>query len=102
MIYQTIDQLKHSITGVLTIDGGDVVISDEQGLRDTLINELAYSAVFSTDSEVKSSARWLIRRAGARLGCKASSIQTLYEAMGNRDNRRRHKNRLHGPPLPAG
>ncbi len=83
MIYRTIDQLKHNITGVLTIDGGDIVISDEKRLRDTLIDDLVYSAIFSPDSEVKSSARWLIRRAGARLGCMASSIQALYESMGS-------------------
>jgi len=82
MIYRNIDQLKQNITGVLAIDGGDVVIADENRLRDTLIDDLVYSAVFSTDSEVKASARWLIRRAGVRLGCVASSIQTLYEAMG--------------------
>ena len=83
MIYQTMEQLKHNITGVLIIDGGDVVISDEKRLRDTLIDDLVYSAIFSPDSEVKSSARWLIRRAGARLGCMACSIQALYEAMGS-------------------
>ncbi|MDO9514680.1 MAG: class II fructose-bisphosphate aldolase [Syntrophales bacterium] len=83
MIYRTIDQLKHNITGVLAIDGRDVVILDERRLRGALIDDLVYSAVFSTDSEVKSSARWLIRRAGARLGCMACSIQALYEAMGS-------------------
>jgi len=83
MIYRTIDQMKHNITGVLTIDGGDVVISDENRLRDTLIDDLVYSAIFSADNEVKSSAQWLIRRAGARLGCMACSIQALYEAMGS-------------------
>ncbi len=83
MIYQTINQLKHNIAGVLAIDGGDVVVSDENRLRNTLIDDLVYSAIFSTDSEVKSSARWLIRRAGARLGCMACSIQALYEAMGS-------------------
>jgi len=82
MIYQTIDQLKRSIAGVLTIDEANIGISDEKRLRDTLIDDLVYSAVFSADSEVQSSARWLIRRAAARLGCMACSIQTLYEAMG--------------------
>ncbi len=85
MIYQTIDQLKHNIAGVLTIDRGDVAISDENRLRGTLIDDLVYSAVFSADDTVKSSARWLIRRAGARLGCTSASIQDLYEAMGSGD-----------------
>ena len=83
MIYQTIDQLKQNIIGVLTIDEGDIVISNENRLRDVLIDDLVYSAIFSPDSEVRSSARWLIRRVGARMGCIASSIQSLYDAMGS-------------------
>ncbi len=82
MIYQTIDQLKQNIIDVLTIDKGDIVISDEKRLRDSLIDDLIYSAIFSSDDEVKSSARWLIRKAGTKLGCLVSSIQSLYEAMG--------------------
>ena len=83
MIYQTIGQLKQNIIDVLTIGKGDIVISDENRLRDVLIDDLIYSAIFSPDSEVRSSARWLIRRAGARMGCMAFSIQSLYDAMGS-------------------
>jgi len=83
MIYQTIDQLKQNIIDVLMIDKGDIVISDENRLRDVLIDDLIYSALFSPDNEVKSSARWLIRRAGSRLGCMVSSTQSLYDAMGS-------------------
>ena len=83
MMYETIDQLKQDISSVLAFDTGDVIISDEQRLRGTLIDDLVYTAVFSPDSDVKTSARWLIRRAGAQLGCVASSIQSLYEAMGS-------------------
>lgn len=83
MIYETIDQLKQATSGVLTVEGNDVIISDEARLRGTPIDDLVYAAAFSPADEVKSSARWLIRRAGARLGCVASSIQQLYEAMGS-------------------
>jgi len=85
MIYQTIEQLKHNLAGVLTIDGEDVVISDANCLQDVIIDDLIYSAIFSPDDEVKLSARWLIRKAGARMGCVACSIQALYEAMGSGD-----------------
>jgi len=82
MIYESLDQLKKGISGVLTIEKDDVTVSDETRLRETLIDNLVYSAVFSPDNEAQSCSRWLIRRAGARLGCVASSIQSLYEAMG--------------------
>ncbi|MCD6486575.1 MAG: class II fructose-bisphosphate aldolase [Syntrophobacterales bacterium] len=83
MIYNTIAQLKQNISGVLTIEREDIIISDENRLRDVLIDDLIYSAIFSPDDEVKSSARWLIRMAGAQLGCVISSIQSLYDAMGS-------------------
>ena len=83
MIYQTVDQLKHHLVDVLTIDEGNIVISNEERLRDVLIDDLIYSAIFSPDGDVRSSARWLIRRAGAALGCMAFSIQSLYDAMGS-------------------
>ena len=83
MIYETIDQLKQGISGVLAIDTGDISVSDEQRLRGTLIDDLVYTAVFSPDEEVKTASRWLIRRAGVQRGCVASSIQSLYEAMGS-------------------
>lgn len=82
MIYESLDHLKKNISGVLTIEKDDVTVLDETRLRETLIDDLVYSAVFSPDSGVQSCSRWLIRRAGARLGCVSSSIQSLYEAMG--------------------
>ncbi len=85
MIYQTIEQLKQAISGVLTIDGRNLTVSDYKGLRDFLIDDLASSSVFSPSISVKACARWLVRRAGAKLGCLASSIQSLYEAMGRGD-----------------
>ena len=83
MIYQTIDQMKHSIVDVITIEEETIVISEEDRLRDILIDDLIYSAIFSPDDNVKSSARWLIRMAGSQLGCMLASIQSLYDAMGN-------------------
>ena len=46
MIYESLDQLKKNISGVLTVEKGDVTVSDETRLRETLIDDLVYSAVF--------------------------------------------------------
>ena len=85
MIFSSIDQLRRAIEGILKIEGDHVRVLDEAKLRGSLIDHLVYSAVLSGDAGVKQAARWLIRRAGVKLGVLPSSIQPLYEAMGRGD-----------------
>jgi fructose/tagatose bisphosphate aldolase len=85
MIYENIDRLKKSFAEIIQIDGGDVRILNEAKLRNELIDDLIYTAVFSPDKAAKESASWVIRRAGAALGIMSASIQPLYEAMGRRE-----------------
>ncbi|MBN2515080.1 MAG: class II fructose-bisphosphate aldolase [Deltaproteobacteria bacterium] len=85
MIFQDRDQLKRGIEGILEIDDYFVKVLNESKLRNTLIDDLIYTAVFCSDSDTKEAARWLIRRAGVSLGIISSSIQALYEAMGRKE-----------------
>jgi fructose/tagatose bisphosphate aldolase len=85
MIFQDSDQLKQGIEGVLDIDGHFVKVLNESKLRNTLIDDLIFTAVFCSDSDTKEAARWLILRAGVSLGIISSSIQPLYEAMGRKE-----------------
>jgi fructose/tagatose bisphosphate aldolase len=59
-----------------------VRILDEAKLKNELIDDLIYTAVFSPDQATQEAARWLIRRAGVASGIMSASIQPLYEAMG--------------------
>lgn len=85
MIYENIDQLKKGVEGVLKVEGNDVKVLDEATLRDKLIDDLIYSAVFSSCQETGEAASWLIKRAGVALGVISASIQSLYEAMGRKE-----------------
>lgn len=82
MIYESKDQLKSKCSQIIQPDGGDVRILDEEKLKSELIDDLIYTAVFSSDPATADAACWLIRRAAAALGIISSSIQSLYEAMG--------------------
>ncbi len=84
-MFQTSEQLKEGIEGVLQVMGNDVAVLNESRLRDELIDSLIYTAVFCSDENTKAAARWLIRRAGVTLGIISSSIQSLYEAMGRKE-----------------
>jgi fructose/tagatose bisphosphate aldolase len=83
--YEDMDRLKKGLDGVLEISGNDVVILDDGKLWSSAIDDLIFSAVFSSQPEVRETARWLIRRAGAALGIYSTSIQPLYEAMGRKE-----------------
>jgi len=83
--YESIDQLKKGLSGILEISGNSVRAVDEEKLRRTLVDDLIYSAVFSPHREIREAASWLIRRAGAALGIYSASIQPIYEAMGRRE-----------------
>jgi len=85
MTFQDISQLKQGIEGILEFDGNHVKVLNESKLKDELIDDLIYTAVFSTDEHIKKAAYWLIRRAGVALGIFSLSIQPLYEAMGRKD-----------------
>ncbi len=82
MICKDKKQLLNKCAEVLELDGNDVRILDEAKLRNEFIDELIYTAIFSSDQSTQEAARWLIRRAGVACGIMSASIQSLYEAMG--------------------
>jgi len=82
MIYETMDQLKKGIAGILEIQSEGVKVLDEKALRTSLIDDLIFTATFSIDPATMKAARWLICRAGAAVGAVSASIQGLYDAMG--------------------
>jgi len=85
VIYQQTGELKSGIAGVLAAAGNEVRILDGAKLRESVSDELIYTAVFSDNEEVRKMAQWLIRRAGAAAGVYSASIQSLYEAMGRKE-----------------
>ncbi len=83
--YESIDQLKKNLKGILEVSDGDVRVLNEKNLRSSLIDDLIFSAVFSSHDDTRKAARWLIRRAGAAMGILSASILPLYEAMGRKE-----------------
>ena len=82
MIYKDKKELRQKCSKIIEIDGNDVVILNETELKNVLIDDLIYTAVFSPDQATIEAARWLIRRAGAAVGIISSSIQTFKRRWG--------------------
>ncbi len=81
-MYTSIDELHQAVTGVLCLDGNRPRITDEQRLRNTIIDPLVFTAVFATDANVKTRARSVIRQLAAALGIRSLSLRPYYLAIG--------------------
>jgi fructose/tagatose bisphosphate aldolase len=66
-------------------NGEGIVLKNHQKLVSQTIDVLVINAVFGENEEVRSAARWLIRRIGLELGVVPSSLQGLYEARGRKE-----------------
>jgi fructose/tagatose bisphosphate aldolase len=85
MIFEDLSAMKKGYEGILEVTEDQVKVLDEEALRQSLIDSLIFTAVFSPVQELKDAASWLIRRSGAALGIVSSSIQSLYDAMGKKE-----------------
>lgn len=81
MIYASMKQLKNRLRRVVMFSNNTAKVKVDK-LISEMIDDLAWSAVFSVDADVRETAQWLIRRIGATLGIIPSSLQPVYEAMG--------------------
>ncbi len=73
--------IKSAISGAIGVSGDQVEILDADRLRDGVIDQLVYTAVFGEDAP-RDLARWLIRSAAPKLGAFPASINDLYLAAG--------------------
>ncbi len=73
----TKDEILKEIEGVIELGEDRVKVLNENKLREELIDDLIYTAVFG-DEEAKEAARWIIRAAALELGIVPSSIHELY------------------------
>ncbi|MEZ0323610.1 MAG: class II fructose-bisphosphate aldolase [Hydrogenothermaceae bacterium] len=81
-IFGSVEELNSSIEDVVKISNGKVQILDESKLRNEVIDDLVYTAVFSDDYSLKEEVKYLIREIANEFGAVASSIHDLYMAMG--------------------
>jgi fructose/tagatose bisphosphate aldolase len=75
---------RHKATFELS-NGQSIVLKNHQKFVSQALDELVQNAVFADTEEVRSTARWIIRRAGLELGVVPSSLQGLYEARARKE-----------------
>lgn len=80
--FRTADDLRARLAGIIEIAGDRVQVRDERRLRDELVDQLVFDAVFNEDEALREACRWLIWSASQTLGCGSASIHELYMARG--------------------
>ncbi|WP_297453381.1 class II fructose-bisphosphate aldolase [Persephonella sp.] len=81
-IAKNTEELNSLLNGVVSVEGEKVSITDESKLRESVIDDLIYTAVFSEDESTKEEAKRLIREIANEFGAVAASIHDFYMAMG--------------------
>jgi len=79
---ETADALLARLGEAARIDGDRLEVTNADVLRGTLIDDLAFEAVFNPDTDLRDACRWLIWSASQALGCGSASIHELYLARG--------------------
>ena len=83
MIHESLESLKQGLQKAqVSIANGKVSVGDEKQVRESLVDDLVWTAVFSTSEETKNEARVLIHHIARALGAVPASILPLYEAVG--------------------
>ncbi len=77
-------KIGNLVTGVLNIEGDVITILNETSLRNELIYDLVWEAVFGLEQD-KKSARWVIWECALALGIVPSSINDFYMARGREE-----------------
>ncbi len=82
MQFQTMSQIADTLKGIIEIRDGDVQILAPSMIRGPLIDRLTHTAVFHEKSEMRATARWIIKMIAPQMGIYLASIAPLYDAMG--------------------
>ncbi len=89
----SVQELLAALDGIVRVDGDNLVVVDEDGLRTRGIYDLAWTATFSEDNDTIEAARWIVWEASQATGALSASIEELYRA--------RSRNEYEGLTVPA-
>lgn len=81
-MYNNTQALNQALMDVAKWEKEALTVKDEARLKEKVIDELVYTAVFAEDKALKEAARWSIRTLALALGIIPASIHDLYMAMG--------------------
>ena len=84
-MFQSTKELTDALKPVATVLSDRVSVTDASAVSGELIDNLAWTAVFGSDAELRGTARWVVRGLAMAAGIRPASIHDLYMAVGRGD-----------------
>src|SRR4029077_15993527 len=84
-MFESVKQMSEAVKPAATLLTDRVSVTHADGVTGDLVDQLAGTAVFGSDAELRGTARWIIRSLAAAAGIRPASIHELYIAMGRDD-----------------
>src|SRR5688572_29164032 len=84
-MFASIKEMTDALKPAATVLSDRVSVTSVSAVSPETIDTLAWTAAFGGDSELRGTARWIIRSLAAAAGIRPASIHDLYMAMGRRE-----------------
>jgi fructose/tagatose bisphosphate aldolase len=84
-MFQSVRELTDALRPVGVMLSDRVSVTNPDAIGGELVDQLAWTASFGAEPELRGTARWVIRALAASVGVRPASIHDLYMAMGRGD-----------------
>jgi fructose/tagatose bisphosphate aldolase len=84
-MFESIKQISDTLKPAATLLSDRVSVVNPAAVTGELVDQLAWTAAFGGDAELRGTARWVLRSLAAAAGIRPASIHDLYMAMGRGD-----------------
>jgi fructose/tagatose bisphosphate aldolase len=81
-MFQSLKEMSDAVKPAATVLSDRVSVTSAGAVSGELVDDLAWTAVFGADADLRGVARWILRSLAAASGVRPSSIHDLYQAMG--------------------
>ena len=81
-MFQSMKEMSDAVKPAATVLSDRVSVTSPGAVSGDLVDNLAWTAVFGADAELRGAARWIVRSLAAASGVRPASIHDLYLAMG--------------------
>src|ERR1700682_4994327 len=81
-MFKSLKEMADAVKPAATVLSDRVSVTSRGAVSGELVDNLAWTAVFGADAELRGAARWVVRALAAAAGVRPASIHDLYLAMG--------------------
>ena len=81
-MFQSVKDMSEALAPAAAVSSDSVSVTNRSAVTGEHVDQLARTAAFGADADVRGTARWIIRSLAAAAGIRPASIHDLYMAIG--------------------